>query len=226
MKYTLLNISLAFAAVFTINTAAAQTEHRYTINPAVSVDKEFTETITAGVEAEANFCNATSSKDFAIKPFIEYQPLKFLTLAAEYRFKYEDEAGETAWQRRLGLSVKGKYGFEHFKFDCRLKYTLYNEDYDDDSKRQYFRTRFGAQYKIKPIKLTPYVNYEWFYNIPRGLVDRDRWTFGVKKKLNKQSTIGVEYQLDEHFNRVNAKRTKYKNDIAEHVFCFYYEYSF
>lgn len=202
----------------------AQTEHRYTINPVFSIEKEILPVLTTGADVEANYCNAANSKDFSIKPFIQYSPINYLVLGAEYRVKYEVEDGESAWQGRLGLAAKGKYAFGNLKLDCRLKYTLYTDDYDEDTKDQYFRTRFQAQYKIKPIKLTPYVSYEWFYNIPRSLVDRDRWTFGVEKKLSKRSSLGFEYQLEEHFNRTNAKRTKLKNDIAEHVFSIAYTF--
>ena len=220
-KITIIALTLSFVASSSVK---AQTEKRYIFNLASAIEKEFNDYLTAGFELEGEICPDPSTKTVMFKPVVEFSPIQYLSFEAEYRFKAENEEGESAWHRRFGIAAKGKYAFNHLKLSTRLKYCLYSDDYDEDTKERYFRTRFQAQYKIKPIKLTPYISYEWFYNIPRGLVDRDRWTFGVEKKLNKRNTLGLEYQCEERFNRTNAKRTKLKNDIAENTFSITYKF--
>ena len=215
IKYTAFLFSIFFAT-----SLSAQNKHFFTFNPVFTIEKEFLPELLVGADAEANYCNAANSKDVSIKPFIEYAPINHLIIAADYRVKYEVEDGESAWQGRLGVSTTGEYNFNNLLLDCRLKYTLYTDDYDEDTKDQNFRTRFQVQYGINSIGLTPYVSYEWFYNIPRRLVDRDRWSLGIDKKISNRSSIGFEYQLEKYFNNEDPL----VNDIAEHVFSIAYTF--
>ena len=219
MKQTIKFTAFLFS-IFFATSLSAQTKNLFTLNPVFTIEKEFSPELLVGADSEANYCNAANSKDVSIKPFIEYAPINHLIVAADYRVKYEVEDGESAWQGRLGVSTTGEYNFNNLLLDCRLKYTLYTDDYDEDTKDQNFRTRFQAQYEINSIELTPYVSYEWFYNIPRRLVDRDRWTLGIDKKISHRSYIGFEYQLEKNFNNEDPLET----DIAEHVFSIAYTF--
>ena len=127
MKQTIKTTAFLLVILFFATSLNAQTEHRYTINPVFSIEKEILPVLTTGADVEANYCNAANSNDFSIKPFIQYSPINYLVLGAEYRVKYEVVDGESAWQGRLGLAAKGKYAFGNLKLDCRLKYTLYTD---------------------------------------------------------------------------------------------------
>ena len=218
--------ALLFLTVFSVN---AQTETRTSFYLNAGVEKEFLPVLSAGFDVEGRFCGDPKTQDLLLKPSVEYSPVKFFAVGAEYRFNLNKEDGEDSkWIGRLGLSAKLKYNFKGFRPEFRIKYCNYNEDYIVNSKeetKQYLRPKFQLGYRIKPLKLTPYVSYEWFYNIPRQLVDRDRWTIGIKKKFSKVHTVAFEYRFYEKFNRVNNKGTKVKNDISENIFMLSYKYS-
>ena len=225
MKKTLL-IILAF---LTAGAVKAQTEHRTALYLNAGLEKEFLSVLSGGVSVEGRFCD-TKTKDLMLKPYLEYSPVKFFTFGVDYRLDFNKEDGEDSKRiGRLGLTAKLKYNFKGFRPEFSLRYNNYNEDYvvnSEEKTKQYLRPKFQLGYRIKSWKLTPYVSYEWFYNFPRDLVDKDRWCFGVKKKFNKVHNFTFEYRLYEKFNRVNDKGTKVKNDIAENIFLIGYKYVF
>ncbi|MBQ3655882.1 MAG: DUF2490 domain-containing protein [Bacteroidales bacterium] len=224
MKKTLLII----LSVLTISTADAQTEKRTSLYLNAGVEKEFLPYLSGGVSVEGRFCD-NKTKDLMLKPYVEFSPVKFFSFAAEYRFDFKKEDGEPSETiGRLGLTAKLKYKFNGFRPEVSLKYYNYNEDYivnSQEETKQYLKPKFQLGYRIKPWKLTPYVSYEWYYNFPRKLVDKDRWIFGAKKKFSNH-TFTFEYRLYEKFNRVNNKGTKVKNDITDNIFLFGYKYTF
>lgn len=211
-------------------------EKRVSIYLNAGIEKEITEKFSTGLEIEGRFCKSQSEQDLLLKPYIEFSPVKYFSLGAEYRWDLNHQEGsQSSWSGRLGLYAKAKYGFHGFKAEARFKYCNYSEDYgywnvddkvyDQSKKLNYLRPKFQLSYKIKPLKLTPYVSYEWFYNTARGLVDKDRWTFGLKKKINKIHTLGFEYKFEEKFNRL-SKKGNVKDDINNNIFAFSYKYSF
>lgn len=207
--------------------ALAQTESRTSVYIGAEIEKEFSKKLSAELEAQGRFCPDKSSQDFLLTPSIEFAPIKYFSLGAEYRLEMEHEDGaESQWSGRFGAFAKAKYSLENFKMEARLKYCNYSEDYLEDGNLQYLRTKFQLAYKIKPLKLTPYASYEIFYNLTRDprKVDKDRYTVGVKDKVSKHHTIGFEYQLEEKFNRVSRKGNP-KNDINNNIFSFYYRYT-
>ncbi len=235
MKIDKIILTLA-ACAFCI--AANAQEKRYPIYLNAGFEKEFLPYLSAGLDLEGRFCNATSTQKLLIKPFVEFSPIKYFSLGAEYRWNMTHDNGEdpatTDWQQRLGIYAKGKYAFYGFKLEARVKFCNYSGDYsywDTDSKtyiedetERYLRFKIQAGYKIKPIKLTPYFSYEIFDNLTMGKVDKLRYTFGLKKKLSKQHTIGFEYMLEQKFNRY-SKKGKVKDDIHNNVFAFSYKFT-
>lgn len=212
---------LATAIICGGNAMAQDTENRSLIYLGAGIGKDFGKHLQAGIDLEGRFCKAKETQDILITPNIEYSPIKFLSLAAEYRIGYEHQNGNDGqWNGRLGLSAKAKASPSILKLETRIKYCNYSEDYEDEGNLQYLRTKLEIGAKLKSIKLTPYISYEWFYNISRSLVDKDRYTVGIKKKINKQNSIGVEYMLEEKFNR-----GKSKCDINKHIFAISYQYT-
>ena len=222
-------VFLLILAVLALNCVNAQTEHRTALYLNAGVEKEFLPYLSGGLSVEGRYCD-TKTKDLMIKPYLEFEPVKFFSFGVDYRLDFNKVKDEESRRiGRIGLMLKLKYKFSGFTPEFSLKYYNYNEDYIVNSNpetKQYLKPKFQLSYKIKPWKLTPYVSYEWFYNFPRQLVDRDRWIFGVKKKFSKVHTFTFEYRFYEKFNRVNDKGTKVKNDIAENIFMIGYKYVF
>ncbi|MCQ2252080.1 MAG: DUF2490 domain-containing protein [Bacteroidales bacterium] len=202
------------------NNALAQTESRQLIYLGAGIEKELSRKLSAGLDMEGRFCHEKGTQSLLITPSLEYSPIKYLSGGLEYRAEMEHENGSDAqWTGRLGVFMKAKFQPSFLRLESRIKYCNYTEDYEDEGNLQYFRTRFQAGARIKSIKLTPYFSYEWFYNISRHLVDKDRYVVGIKKKIDKRNTVGFEYMLEEKFNR-----GKTKPDINKNIFAFNYQY--
>ncbi len=206
-----------------IDTKAQNADNRSLIYLGAGIEKEFMKQLSAGVDLESRFCKASGTQEILVTPSIEYQPIKYLQLGVEYRANYEhknDKGG--SWSGRFGASLGASISPWILKLEVREKYCNYSDDSEDGDgvHLQYLRTKVGASAKIKAIKLTPYISYEFFYNVERKLVDKDRYTVGVKKKISKRNTIGLEYMLEEKFNR-----GKNKIDINKHIFALNYKYT-
>jgi hypothetical protein len=216
---------LTIAIIIGVHTANAQTENRTLFYLGASIEKEFTKKLSAELDMQGRFCPQKDKQEFLVTPKIEYKPIKYIALGAEYRAKLSHENGEDSeWTGRFGTWLKAKWSPSIFKLEARIKYCNYTEDTEDRdgnlNNKQYFRTKFLGGVKIKSIKLTPYISYEWFYEFNRGLVDKDRLTIGVKKKLNKQNSISLEYMFEEKFNRGIGKK-----DINNNIFALTYQYT-
>lgn len=196
-------------------------ENRTLMYLGAGLNKDFSKKLQAGIDLEGRFCGSKKTQDILLTPSIEYSVIKFLSVGAEYRIGYSHEQSHDGeWSGRLGLAAKAKASPGNLKMEARAKYCNYSEDYEDEGNLQYMRTKLEIGFKIKSIKITPYLSYEWFYNISRGLVDKDRYTFGLKKKINKRNSVGFEYMLEEKFNRGPNKR-----DINKNIFAFSYQYT-
>ena len=206
--------------------ATAQTESRSLIYLGAGLEKEFSKKLTAELDLQARFCHAKETQEFLVTPKIEYEPISFVSFGAEYRTTLSHEKGEDSeWTGRFGTWMKAKWSPSILKLEARIKYCNYTDDAQDRdgnyANKQYFRTKFLAGVKIKSIKLTPYISYEWFYELNRNLVDKDRLIIGAKKKLNKRNSLALEYMFEEKFNRGKTKK-----DINNHIFSLTYQYTF
>ena len=207
----------------------AQTESRSYIYLGAGVTKSFLDKkLDVGFETEGRFRTGEDQKEWLLTPKVSYQPIKYFSVGLQYRFNLEHDGTEdpqNEWVNRLSADLKGKLPAGNFKFEFRFRYCNYNEDFEKGKlnygRKEYLRYRFEAAYKIKPIKLTPYVSYEWFQNLALGDVDRDRWIFGLKQKINKHNKIGFEYMFQENFNNPNKIK-----DINKNIFAFSYSYNF
>ncbi|MCR5454346.1 MAG: DUF2490 domain-containing protein [Bacteroidales bacterium] len=214
-------------AVATIHPAASQdTKSRSHIYLGAGVEKEITSKLSAGIDVQGRFCKDDESQKFLVTPQIEYSFIPFASVGAEYRATFNHEEGkDNEWSGRFGTWLKAKWSPSILKLEARIKYCNYTDDVADRDENyaneQYFRTRFLAGVKIKSIKLTPYISYEWFYEFNRNLVDKDRLTIGVKKKLNKNNAIAFEYKFEEKFNRGTSKI-----NINNNIFELTYKYTF
>lgn len=224
MKQSKANIMLAMAIVLSLSLPQkdyAQTDNRMLWHIGAGIEKQLPWNISAGLETELRLCPEKNTQNILITPQIEYSPAKFLSLGLEYRGEMEHQKDEDSqWTGRLGAHIKAKAQPGNLRLETRLKYCNYSEDWDDGSHLQYLRTRLQVGYRIKPLKLTPYVSYEWFYNLSRELVDKDRYTVGAKKKFSKHHSMYLEYMLEEKFNR-----GIHKMDINKHIIAVGYQYT-
>ena len=222
-------LALFLLLTFTLTTTSAsaqETESRSHLYLGAGIEKEFSKKLSAELDFQGRFGLTKTYQDFLITPKIEYSPLKFVAVGAEYRATLSHEDGEDSeWSGRFGTWIKAKWSPSIFKLEARLKYCNYSEDVADRdgnyANKQYLRTKLLGSVKIKSIKLTPYISYEWFYELNRNLVDKDRVIIGAKKKLNKRNSIALEYMFEEKFNRGKGKK-----EFNNHIFSLNYQYTF
>ncbi len=214
-----------------LSTSLFAQEKRTAIYLGASIEKEFSKKLSAELEMQARFCPTKNTQDYLITPKIEFSPIKYVSFGTEYRADYSCEKDEDSeWIGRWGAWVKGKYSIAKLvKFEGRIKYCNYTEDAyldgENQGNKQYLRFKLGVGVKIKPINLTPSISYEMFDNISRSIVDKLRYTFGLKEKLSKQHSIGFEYMFEQKFN-LQTKKGKTKEDINKNIFSISYKYTF
>ena len=106
-------LALLLLLTFTLTTTSAsaqETESRSHLYLGAGIEKEFSKKLSAELDFQGRFGLTKTYQDFLITPKIEYSPLKFVAVGAEYRATLSHEDGEDSeWSGRFGTWVKAKW---------------------------------------------------------------------------------------------------------------------
>lgn len=154
---------------------------------------------------EIRFDDTFSADKYVFEGGIEYKPVKFLELEANYRYYINPrDTKETEYFNRYAVSATGKKEFGRFKTALRLRYS--NDADDEITDEKFLRYKLSTAYNIPKCKLTPSVAVETFQSLgdESGLY-KMRYSAGVDYKLFKKNYIGLRYKFDyyqtEYINR-------------------------
>jgi len=154
---------------------------------------------------EIRFDKTFSADKYVFEGGIEYKPLKFLELEANYRYLVNPrDTKETEYFNRYAFSVTGKKEFGRFETALRLKYS--NDADDEITDEKFLRYKLSTAYNIPKCKLTPSVGVQAFQSLGEGSgLYKMRYSAGFDYKLFKKNYIGVSYKFDyyqtEYLNR-------------------------
>ncbi|MBQ8047374.1 MAG: DUF2490 domain-containing protein [Prevotella sp.] len=103
------------------------------------------------------------------------------------------------------------------------RWDYYNEEYEEEEhtykskSKSVLRSRLQVEYKIKPLKITPYVSGELFnaWNLTKT-----RYTAGVDWKPNKTNVVGLSYR----YQVVNNDDDDFEPNM--HIVALEYKYKF
>lgn len=155
---------------------------------------------------------------------LDYKPLKWLKLGADYTFIYQHEDSRTTkkgniidsyWQprHRLGLSATGSIDCGDFTFSLRERYQYtYKAEktvakYDGDSgsrkddevieseNKNTLRSRLGVEYNIRKCPVTPFASVELYNDLSDAFAtDKTRYTVGAEWKISKSHSLELFYR--------------------------------
>lgn len=160
---------------------------------------------------------------------VNYKPLSFLKLGAEYCFVNDHETGGWNIKHRLNLDVTGSYSAGRVKLSLRERVRL---QFRSDSVNRYekpdplvtLRTRLKAAYDIRQSHWDPYAYVELYttLNAPAPVanyledafshdnyINRVRVALGAEYKINDRNKLDFYYMV--HFNREYKARYNASN---------------
>lgn len=144
---------------------------------------------------ELRFDDTFSLDKYLLEGEATYKPLKFLSLAASYRFvAQQKDNSDTKYVNRFAFSVIAKKKLKRFETAFRLRYT--NDADDEISNEQFFRYKTSLKYDIPKSKLTPFIAAEAFQQLSGGDLYKMRYSTGLDYKLFKKNYLRLSYKLD------------------------------
>jgi len=199
----------------------------FRLRAGLSIQKEITKKISAGIEYEHRFDNYLTTFDQAlIEPSVSYDIKKFLSIGAEWRVSADQDLKRRISYKQRGaifLRFKKSFGDFDFKIKPAIQYgfdDLTNSN-SDNRKKIINRNSFSVDYNWFGSRLTPFAGYEFFYyiNDPMGgIINQSRLKLGASYRISKASDISVYYIFENEFNVANP--------IDAHIIGFAYGYKF
>lgn len=164
---------------------------------------------------------------------LDYKPLSWLKLAADYTFIYQHEDSRTTkkgnivdsyWQprHRLGLSATGSIDCGNFTFSLRERYqytyntektvakysgsdgSSKNDEVIEAESKHTLRSRLGVEYNIRKCPITPFASAELYSDLSDAFAtDKARYTVGAEWKISKQHSLELFYRFIDDHNNDN-----------------------
>lgn len=175
--------------------SAQEIENNFKIRTATELSFEPFKNVKLNFIPELRFEDAFSLDKYLLEGEAVYKPVKFLSLAASYRFVADlKETKDTEYFNRFAFSATAKKEFKNFESAFRLRYT--NDSDDENSNEDFFRYKASLKYDIPKSKITPFLAIEAFQRLSDGDLYKMRYSAGVDYKLFKKNYIGLSYKLD------------------------------
>ena len=128
---------------------------------------------------------------------MNYEPFKFFEIGGAYRYNTEIKKLRNEISHSAVIDLTGKTEFDRFDVSLRARFT--NDSDGDELKTFYFRPRTKLSYNIKGSKLEPYASYELFMNLKENNIYKQRFDFGVQRKIGDYHRVGLYYRLQDYF---------------------------
>lgn len=186
------------------------------------MDFNIVKNLSGNIGGEYRTTDEFSSTDrWALFAGVDYRPLKWLKLSADYKFIDKYVAERTTkkgniisdyWQprHRFSISATGKYTLNRLTFSLRerYQYTHHTEqsvakwDGDDGSAKadelieakdkHVLRSCLKVEYNIRKSPFTPFASCELYNSLTDGFShEKARYTLGTDYKINKHHSLSV-----------------------------------
>lgn len=190
------NIALAFFITgITICLNAQEVENDFQARTSLEMSYKPFKKLKLTLVPEARFDERFSLDEFLIESEVAYKPLKYLSLAATYRFiSNPRDSKTTEYNNQYGLTATLKTDIKRFTAAFRLRYSDYADDEIVD--KLFLRYKASLKYDIPKCKLTPFVAAEAIQQLDDGKLFKMRYSTGMEYKLFKNNAIGLSYKFD------------------------------
>lgn len=221
IKQCILLIAIALSAFPAI--VLSQTSE-CSLRSSMNLEWRITKGLKIEIAPQYRFNPGPTANEFLLQAGLDCRVASWLSIGGSYRLDGEkiqdpesDNGSAFNLSNRFALDANTKASLKRFtpKFRLRLcNFTDFNSLTDD--KSNYLRYRFGLDYNIKGIKLTPFAAVEFYQKLSTGLFGQTRCTIGGEYEFNKKNAIAVSYSY----------ARKYKTAATCHIFELSYNVKF
>ncbi len=183
--------------VFTMLMVNAKTE-RFGTWIEFEISKELFKKLEFSIIPEFRLQDDWTMDEYLIDAKLAYSPLKFLEVAAAYRYNVNVKNKDNEVFHRFVFDATGKQDIGRFETSLRARFTNYINE--GDEKSNYFRLRLKSAYDIKGSKFKPYTSYELFRNLTLDEFKGGRFDAGFTRKLGEFHRIGLYYRLQDYYS--------------------------
>jgi hypothetical protein len=178
----------------------------------VGIEKDINKKISLQLEEELRLNeNISDVKSFYTDLGIRYKIFKSVKVGVNYRFiKRNSAEGFYNSGNRFYSNIAVKQKLDRFTFGFRTRYQVEYEKANTSENSlipdKYNRNKFSLSYNIKNSKLNPFVEYELYIPLNYNselLIDKERYTAGIKCKVNKKSSLKLYYRIQKEKNITN-----------------------
>lgn len=168
----------------------------------IGISKEFFKKLEIGITPQLRLRENFDVKEYFFDAEINYQVFKYLNLGSTYRYGNNiTKKGKTENFGRISFDAKTGYKIKRFEPQFRLRFTN-DDDFSDETAESinYLRYKFGLDYDVKKLKLTPYISAEFFQNLSVKEFDKRRYEGGLTYKFNKHHRVSAYFRNNNYLN--------------------------
>jgi len=166
----------------------------------LEVSKKIGDNFEIFIAPEFRFSEDFELDEYFFEPGVEYKFNDYFALGGSYRLgNNQNKKGEDRWYGRFAFDAKTGYEWKNLQAKLRLRYTN-SDDFTEDVKTSYFRTKFDLEYAIKKLNLEPYIAYELYRDLDAGEYSKARWESGLQYKINRHHRVGAYFRLNEYLH--------------------------
>lgn len=194
---TKLNRYLATALFFLLSSGAALAQRTWF---EFDISKDLSNKLEFSLEPQVRFKEGFELNEYFIEPGLEYEFIKYFSLAGSYRIGNNlKKDGSAQWFGRYAVDAKTAYDWDKLEAQLRVRYTNYDDLIgDNNDKVNYLRFRLKIEYDIEKADLKPYAIYEIYRNLEENEFAKNRWETGLEYKINKDNDVGAYFRLNDY----------------------------
>lgn len=176
----------------------------------ISVEKKFSKKLRFTLEEELRlFENASMPENALTDASLSYKPVKFLTIAAGYRFTacFDEPELQQYFQHRFYGQVGGKIKFSDFEVSLRSQLQeTYTSMYSSDNgliPKIILRNKCQLLYNIYETRFSPFVSVEsffQFYYLGEEGFNKNRFAAGLSFAISQVQQIEGYIMYEQRFN--------------------------
>jgi hypothetical protein len=179
----------------------------------VEVRKTFLNDFRASVQAEIRLNeNSQYTKNFFIAPSLRYAPLKWLYIAANYRFDNRYDAFERYFtqRHRIALDLGFTWEIKRFELEYRNRYQMHWENYFTSTTNypvMFSRNQLGLSYKWPQLPFTTSMSGElWLPVVTNTELSKFRLVVCQEYKLKKKHRFQLRFVYQTDLNQSDPLR--------------------
>jgi len=169
----------------------------------IGVEKGLGKKWEASLNQEWRLTEREDPNEFLLEGAVSFEPVKYLDLGARHRFAcLMDPEDSHEFSHQMAFDVKGKYGYNRFKFQLRTRLTNYSDlETGEYLVNPYLRYRFKMEYNVKGIRLFPMCSLELFHQLQDREINKVRYSLGLEYRITKSHRIELKYHLQDYLKK-------------------------